>query len=235
MTAQGQPPSPADKGPTTNDQRTAEGRPEWVLLYRMGLSRTKIAELTRTDRSVIARHIASAKASDPALHAEHAVAAKGSAKHSVPGLKRLYQVLATVEATGRYPSRNSQDKTERDLAQWLRRRRRDAEAGVLNPVIREGLSALPDWQRKPREISHEQQWQDRLEELIAYRAAGHPWPRTTSDTTGQEKHLGMWLRSQRFNHRRGQLSPARAQTLESSLPSWTTGRKTSPVQSKQTE
>lgn len=96
---------------------------------------------------------------------------------------------------------------------------------MLNPIIREGLAALPDWQRTGREISHEQQWQDRLQQLIAYRKAGHPWPRTTPGVTGEEKHLGMWLRTQRYKHRHGQLSPARTQALESALPGWTTGRK----------
>jgi hypothetical protein len=195
-------------------------------MYRQGLSRKKIAKLTRTDESTVASHIAQAKSTDPLLHAEHAAASKGSAKRAVPGLKRMYQVLATVEATGRYPSRNAEDRTERELAQWLRRRRRDAEAGVLNPVIREGLAALPDWQRKPREISQEQKWQDRLQKLTDYRAAGHPWPRSSPGVTGQEHGLGVWLRTQGYNYRRGRLSPTRAQALDASLPGWATGRRT---------
>lgn len=145
-------------------------------MYRKGLSRKKIAELARVKVSTVAYHLSVAKAADPGLRTEHRAAAEESGRRTAPGLKRLYQVLAMVEATGRYPSRNAEDKVERELAQWLRRRRRDAEAGLLNPVIREGLSVLPDWERKPREIANEQKFQDRLQQLAAYRAAGRPGP-----------------------------------------------------------
>lgn len=107
MTTPDQPSFPPEQVPPTRKQRTAAARPEWVPMYRRGLSRKKIAELTRTDRFTVAQRIAEAKAADPALHAEHAAAAKGTATHAVPGLKRMYQVLAPVEATGRYPSRNA--------------------------------------------------------------------------------------------------------------------------------
>ncbi|WP_240987167.1 helicase associated domain-containing protein [Arthrobacter sp. Soil736] len=209
----------------TKKRCTATPHAEWVLMYRKGLSRKKIAELTHHDVARVSHHISVAKAADPALHAEHAAAAKGSAAHAVPGLKRLYQVVAMVEATGRYPSRNAEDRAERELAQWLRRRRRDAEAGILNPVIGEGLAALPDWQRKPREAAHQQKWQDRLQELVAYRAAGNPWPRTTLTVTGQERELGIWLRGQRYKYKHGQLHPVRARALDAALPGWITGRK----------
>jgi helicase associated protein len=209
----------------TKKRRPAALHPEWVLMYRKGLSRTKIAELTRNDVATVSRHISWAKTADPALHVEHAAAAKGSAARAVPGLKRMYQVVAMFEATGRYPSRNAEDRAERELAQWLRRRRRDAEAGILNPVIGEGLAALPDWLRKPREAAHQQRWQDRLQELVAYRAAGNHWPRTTPGATGQERELGIWLRNQRYKYKHGQLHPARARALDAALPGWITGRK----------
>ncbi|MBT2552702.1 helicase associated domain-containing protein [Arthrobacter sp. ISL-5] len=213
----------------TKKRRTATPHPEWVLMYRKGLSRKKIAELTRNDVATVSHYISVAKTADPALHAEHAAAAKGSAARAVPGLKRMHQVVAMVEATGRYPSRNAEDRAERELAQWLRRRRRDAEAGILNPVIREGLAALPDWQRKPREAAGQQKWQDRFRELVAYRAAGHPWPRATPTVTGKEHELGVWLRGQRYKYKHGQLQPARAQALDTALPGWITGRKAAPT------
>lgn len=213
----------------TKKRRPATPHPEWVLMYRKGLSRKKIAELTRNDVATVSHYISVAKAVDPSLHAEHAVAAKGSAARAVPGLKRMHQVVAMVEATGRYPSRNAEERAERELAQWLRRRRRDAEAGILNPVIREGLAALPDWQRKPREAAGQQRWQDRFQELVDYRAAGHPWPRTAPTVTGQERELGVWLRGQRYKYKQGQLHPARVQALDTALPGWVTGRKAAPT------
>ncbi|WP_104140203.1 helicase associated domain-containing protein [Arthrobacter sp. ZGTC131] len=212
----------------TKKRHAAVPHPEWVLMYRKGLSRKQIAELTRSDVAAVSHYIAAAKTADPALHAEHAAAAKGSAARAVPGLKRMHQVVAMVEATGRYPSRNAEDRAERELAQWLRRRRRDAEAGILNPVIREGLAVLPDWQRKPGEAAGQQKWQDRFKELVAYRAAGNPWPRTTPTATGLERDLGIWLRGQRYKYKHGQLPPARAQALDTALPGWSTGRKAAP-------
>lgn len=212
----------------TKKRHAAVPHPEWVLMYRKGLSRKQIAELTRSDVAAVSHYIAAAKTADPALHAEHAAAAKGSVAGAVPGLKRMHQVVAMVETTGRYPSRNAEDRAERELAQWLRRRRRDAEAGILNPVIREGLAALPDWQRKPGEAAGQQKWQDRFKELVAYRAAGNPWPRTTPTATGQERDLGIWLRGQRYKYKHGQLPPARAQALDTALPGWITGRKAAP-------
>ena len=194
-------------------------------MYRKGLSRKKIAELARVSASAVTAHLTAAKAADPGLRTEHRAATGAATGYAAPGLKRLYQLLAMVETTGRYPSRNAEDKAERELAQWLRRRRRDADAGILNPVIGAGLSVLPDWRRKPRQAKEDQRWQDRLQQLAAYRAAGHPWPRTTPGIPGPEKELGGWLRSQRYKFRHGDLPPARADALDEAVPGWRTGRK----------
>ncbi|MFE5838158.1 helicase associated domain-containing protein [Arthrobacter sp. NPDC056493] len=204
---------------------SGDAHPEWTLMYRKGLSRKKIAELARVKVAAVTTHLTAAKATDPGLKTEHRAAAAAGTSPAAPGIKRLYQLLTMVEATGRYPSRNAGDKAERELAQWLRRRRRDADAGILNPVIGAGLSVLPDWRRKPREAREDQQWQDRLEQLAAYLATGHPWPRTTPGVAGVEKELGGWLRSQRYKFRHGDLSPERSDALDAALPGWLTGRK----------
>jgi hypothetical protein len=204
---------------------SADAHPEWTLLYRRGMSREKIAELARVKVSLVTSHVTAAKAADPGLKTEHRAASAAATSHAAPGTKRLYQLLAMVQATGRYPSRNAEDKAERELAQWLRRRRRDADAGILNPVIGAGLSVLPDWRRKPREAREDEKWQDHLQRLSAYLAAGNPWPRTTPAVTGLEKELGGWLRSQRYKFRHGDLSSARAEAMDDALPGWLTGRK----------
>jgi hypothetical protein len=204
---------------------SADAHPEWTLLYRRGMSRTKIAELARVKVSAVTSHLEAAKAADPGLKTDHRAAAAAATNHAAPGIKRLYQLLAMVEATGRYPSRNAEDKAERELAQWLRRRRRDADAGILNPVIGDGLSVLPDWRRKPRETSEDEKWQDHLEQLAAYRTAGNSWPRSTPGVTGLEKELAGWLRTQRYKFRRGDLPCERSGALDNALPGWLTGRK----------
>ena len=200
-----------------------DAHPEWTLMYRKGLSRKEIAQLAKVGFSAVAYHLAGAKALDPGLRAEHRAAA--AMIPATPGIKRLYQLLAMVESRGRYPSRDAEDPAERELAQWLRRRRRDAEAGLLNRVIGEGLAVLPDWQRKPGEARREQKWRGRLQQLTAYRAAGRPWPRANSAVTELERDLGRWLSTQRHTLRQGELSPARSEALDAALPGWLTGRK----------
>lgn len=211
--------APTDAVPGT----AADAHPEWTLMYRKGLTRKIIAELVRVEFSTVAHHLAIAKALDPGLRAQHRAAAESIP--AVPGIKRVYHLLAMIEITGRYPSRDAQAPGEQELAQWLRRRRRDAEAGVLHPVINEALAVLPGWQRKPGEVRREQKWRDRVQQLAAYREAGHPWPRANSAVSEPERELGKWLSTQRHKFRHGELSPARSAALDSALPGWLAGRK----------
>lgn len=204
----------------------AAPRPDWVLLYRAGLSRKQISELTGAPLSTVSYHLTSAKAADPALKAAHAAAAgKSTTAPSRPGLQRMDQVIAMVQATGRYPSPTADAAWERKLAAWLRRRRRDANMGILDPVVGEGLAVLPDWRCRPGHLEREALWQDRLSTLIAYRAAGHEWPRRKRAETGAERELGEWLNAQRFKLGRGTLSTEKAAALDTTLPGWRAGRK----------
>jgi hypothetical protein len=204
----------------------AAPNPEWVLMYRRGLSRKKIAELTGAPPSTVGYHLSVAKTADPDLKAEHdAAAGKPTTQETHPGLNRMHQVVSMVQATGRYPSRNADDVSERKLAAWLRRRRRDAEAGILAPMIHDGLAVLPDWQRQPRDVVGEATWKDRLAALIAVRASGHDWPRHKNANTDVERELGVWLHTQRFKLHRGRLSSKKAEALDAAVPGWLAGRK----------
>jgi hypothetical protein len=193
-------------------------------MYRGGLTRARIAALTRAPAATIGYHLSVALAADPGLQAEHEKAAGTPAPQvSVQGVARMRQLVAMVEETGRYPSRTGDDADERRLASWLERRRRDAAAGTLAPPYREGLAVLADWQRAPRSVSDEARWQDRFAALARYRAAGHDWPRHKAPA-GEEHDLGVWLHAQRQKARRGDLDPDKARTLDKVLPGWRTGR-----------
>ena len=48
---------------------------EWVLMYRLGLSRKRIAALARVHPAVIGYHLVIARRQDPGLEAEHQAAA----------------------------------------------------------------------------------------------------------------------------------------------------------------
>lgn len=134
-------------------------------------------------------------------------------------------LVAMVQETGRYPSRNAKSTSERTLAVWLQRRREDARAGRLAPAFREGLAVLPGWEGKPRVEADEKRWHQRLAALKAYRAAGNDWPRHKAVITGEEHELGVWLHSQRFKQRRDELDADKTAALDSDGPGWRVGRK----------
>ena len=69
----------------------AAPNPEWVLMYRRGLSRKKIAGLTGAPPSTVDQHIALAKALDPDLQSEHAAASESAA---TPGMHRVQALHA---------------------------------------------------------------------------------------------------------------------------------------------
>ncbi len=194
-------------------------------MYRGGLTRTRIAALTGTPAATVGYHLAVARAADPGLESAHEKAAVGkSPRVSTHGLERVRELVAMVQDTGRYPSRMSRAAAERSLASWLERRRRDAAAGTLAPVLRDGLDVLPGWQGAPRALADETRWRDRLAALAKYRAAGHDWPRHKATVTDEEHELGVWLHTQRYKARRGELDPAKLQALDESLRGWRTGR-----------
>lgn len=194
-------------------------------MYRKGLGRQKIAELTGAAPATVGYHLSVARTRHPRLQDEHeAAVGLKPAQPTAQGRKHMQQLLAMVQETGRYPSRNAPDPSERKLATWLQRRRQDARAGRLAPALRDGLAVLPGWQSAPRAVADEARWKYRLAALKAYRAAGGDWPRHKATVTGEEHELGVWLHTQRYKLRRGELDPAKVQELDDAVPGWRVGR-----------
>lgn len=193
-------------------------------MYRGGLKRGKIAELTGASPATVGYHLSVARSTDPDLQAAHEAAAGKSPRITAQGLARMRELLAMVQETGRYPSRRSQDVSERTLAGWLQNRRREARAGTLARAFREGLEAAPGWQGVPRDVADEDRWQVRLAALVQYRAAGKDWPRHKAVVASEEHELGVWLHTQRYKHRRGELNRVKVEALDASLPGWRSGR-----------
>ncbi|TSE17379.1 hypothetical protein B1A87_017860 [Arthrobacter sp. KBS0703] len=125
--------------------------PEWVRMYRRGLSRGQISDQTGAPISTVGYHLTAARTADPALREEHFAAANGDpARATRRSVERMNELVGMVRQTGRYPATNAPDASERNLAAWLRRRRRDAAAGSLTRIIDDGLSVLPDWKTPKR-------------------------------------------------------------------------------------
>jgi hypothetical protein len=197
---------------------------EWVLMYRGGLSRTRIAELVGVPAPTVGYHLRLACAADLGLRGAHEAAHAKPSRVTAKGLARMQELVAMVQQTGRYPFRNAESISERTLAAWLQRRRQDARIGTLASAYRDGLAVLDGWEGKPRTEAEEHRWQERLNDLVEYRAAGNDWPRHKASIIGTEHDLGVWLHTQRYKASRGQLDPQKAEALDGTIPGWGTDR-----------
>jgi hypothetical protein len=193
---------------TTMTSREPAPNPEWVLMYRNGLPGRRIAELADVPVHTVSYHLRLARAADPELRPAHEESAR-TKKPAVTtrGLEQMHELVAMVQQTGRYPSRSAESTSERTLGVWLQRRRKEAWAGTLAPAFNEGLSVLSGWERNPRPVADEERWHEHLAALKSYRADGNDWPRHKAVVTGEEHELGVWLHTQRYKQRRGELAP----------------------------
>ena len=199
---------------------------EWVLMYRLGLSRQRIAALVRAEPATVGYHLVIARRQDPELEAEHRAAA-GAAPVSHPSpaeLARMDEVVTWVKAEGRLPQDRSGQRGERSMARWLSGRRREAAEGTLDPAYRDGLAQVPGWQGNRREAEDEARWHHRLAQLAAYRHEGNDWPRHKEWDSEREHILGVWIHTQRYKQRRGELDPVKVKLLDASVPGWQVGR-----------
>ena len=112
--------------------------PEWVLMYRLGLSRKRISELVRVHPATAGYHLVIARRRDPGLEAGHHTAA-GAAPVPYPSpksLARMQEITAWISAGGRLPRGHAEHRDERSRARWLAERRREAAQGILDPAYR---------------------------------------------------------------------------------------------------
>ncbi|MDI3213700.1 helicase associated domain-containing protein [Arthrobacter sp. AL12] len=197
---------------------------EWVMMYRLGLSRARIADLVRAEPATVGYHLVIARRQDPGLEAAHHAAAVTKACPSPTALARMEEIITWITAGGRLPRDRSEDKGERSMARWLSERRREAADGTLDPAYRDGLARVPGWKGNPRTAADEGRWHDRFAQLVDFRAQGNDWPRHHDYASEQEHALGVWIHTQRHKHRRGDLAPEKAALLDAAVPGWQTGR-----------
>jgi hypothetical protein len=133
-------------------------------------------------------------------------------------------VIAWILAEARLPRNHSEHKDERSMARWLSERRREAVEGTLDPAYRHGLAGVPGWAENHRGVADEARWHQRLAQLVDLRKEGNDWPRHHDYDSEYEHTLGVWIHTQRYKRRRGELDPVKTKLLDDSVPGWQTGR-----------
>jgi len=197
---------------------------EWVLMYRLGLSRKRIAELVGAQPATVGYHLVIARRLDPELEAAHLAATRTGTSPSPAALARMEQIIVWITAEHRFPSDRSEDKEERSMARWFSDRRREAAHGTLHAAHGEGLARVPGWDLNPRTATEEARWLRRLAQLVDFREEGNDWPRHKKCDSEREHTLGVWVHTQRQRHRLGELEPSKINLLDGAVPGWRTGR-----------
>lgn len=196
---------------------------EWVEMYRRGIEPARIAEVCGAAASTVRYHLQIAAKKEPALRGQHAAAAPVRVP-SDTALQRMHDVVSFYHTEGRLPAVHSASSGEQALGSWLYRRRRELETGTLSPVLREGLSVIPGWDKATRKVEDKARWQRRLREVEAFRKAGGALPRHQKTDDPLERTLGVWLHGQRINDNQGKLAPEKKSQLDHILPGWREGR-----------
>lgn len=199
--------------------------PEWVQMYRMGIPTPKIAAGAGAAESTVRYHLHLAATAEPGLREEHKEALGAVTRITSAGTRNLNDTIAFYQAEGRLPTTGGKTARERALGSWLHHLRKNAAAGTLSPVYREGLAHIPGWNAVlNRKAEQAARWHRRQAELVEYLTAGNDWPRHKNFATEQERVLGVWVHVQRISRREGTLTPGREAQLNASLPGWREGR-----------
>jgi hypothetical protein len=209
--------------------------PEWVQMYRQGIPSPKIAAGAGVAASTVRYHLTIAVKQDPGLRAAHQ-AARPAPKPSTTaaGRQNLQDILDLYRTENRLPTRHT--KKEKALASWLKRQREAAENGTLAPAYAEALDEIPGWRNPPnKQADDAARWDRRLTETAAWMAAGNQLPRHNKTDDREERTLGVWLHTQRIDHRAGKLTPTKEARLNEAIPGWRHGRSKGRPRRPQTE
>jgi hypothetical protein len=197
----------------------------WVLKYRNGIPTSKIASTAGVAGSTVRYHMRVAARADPDIQAQHKAARGAVSRATAGGLQNMADAISFYEREGRLPSSGGYSARERALASWLLSRSRAAAAGTLSNAYREGLAAIPGWDRQPtRAEENAARWDRRLAELVQCRQDGNAWPLHKKAPSEEERVLGVWLHGQRISFRKGTLTKEREGKLDAQLPGWREGR-----------
>jgi hypothetical protein len=105
-------------------------------MYRLGLSRKRIAELVRAEPATVGYHLVIARRRDPELEAAHLTAAGTNSSPSPASLARMDEIITWISAEHRFPRDRSEDKGEQSMAGGSRTdATKQPEAGFIRPTV----------------------------------------------------------------------------------------------------
>lgn len=220
--------------PVTGLKRAAPD-PEWVLMYRQGITIPKIATGSGVAETTVRYHLAIAARMQPSIRDEHRDALTSHQRITSAGRQNLADILDLYNAEGRLPTTAGSSARERALGVWLNRRRQEAAQGVLAPIYKQALDAIPGWHHPSTKKTDDKAcWKQRLAEVADYLAGGNDWPRHNKTDIKEERVLGVWLHVQRINHRAGRLDSAKEaqQRRDPRLAAGPYQRPTAPIRGK---
>ncbi|MET4143753.1 helicase associated domain-containing protein [Arthrobacter sp. UYCo732] len=198
------------------------GSPEWVLMYRQGLTAGRISQLCRVNVQQVNRAIARARRNDPGIVQEHLRKAPPAAAVTERWKARCEELTAFMAANGRPPFAAAQAPEETSLGRWLERQRAAAGKGELDEEHRRALDAVGDWRTPPRVQLEARRWRQRLEELARFAMVEGRLPSHRTPRTDTERVLGNWLHGQRRRASRGDITAGHLQALQDAVPGWNT-------------
>ncbi|WP_268243650.1 helicase associated domain-containing protein [Arthrobacter sp. AQ5-05] len=187
----------------------------------------EIAEFTGRARSTVHRHLQVRESRGEDLRVVHDAAREALGPDWPPTRwqHRYKEVQDFYKANRRLPSVNS-EKTEYDLAIWLRSQRTLRRRGALPSIRITLMDMIPDWDASPpsdatsRRTALDDHWRDRLRDLVAFVAESGQMPRYKKYGDELERVLGVWLHTQHQARAEGKLLSWRLEALDATLSGW---------------
>jgi hypothetical protein len=172
------------------------GSPEWVIMYRRGLTPARIGKLCEVPSKKVTSALACAKRREPSLEEEHLANAPRPNPVSPLWAKRCGELARFVAENGRMPFAKGHE-AESGLGRWLARQRAAAARNNLPEEKRLALTTAGNWESTPRAQLDASRWQERLEGLADYFESKSRLPRYRRTSSETERALGTWLHRQR--------------------------------------
>ena len=202
-----------DWGPCTSHE-------EWILMYGLGLSPERIAQLCRTDLRAVRRVTARKDENDSAFFHRRLIV------HNQPSLPKVRprlswqqsydNLLWFVQTMERLPSQLG-STWERQCHGFLYLQRKLHRTGSLTAAQVQMLDRIESWFAPGRAPDH---WQHQFNAYVAFMRENGRQPSGDAPAGSEERNLRIWLWSQRRRLRNGTMPTERLEALDAGVPGW---------------